>query len=235
MPTYLTPGVYVEEVSSGNKPIEGVATSVAASSDSYPEGRSTGRCGSRTGLSSPTSTATRSDPENGPFMEGSFTAHAVYGYFMNGGSLAWIIRVGSGEAPKARAALPAAADKEVEALRAVALDGVTDTVRVEVAEEPTQEGKDGEPTYKLTVTSGGDSEEYDGVTVEEGTHIRRDKDQCQPQSSSKLKRPVHRCRMSVWHRHVHPVGSVGSGRQDHRRRLRGRCRDAAWDGQRLGA
>ena len=29
MPTYLTPGVYVEEVSSGNKPIEGVATSVA--------------------------------------------------------------------------------------------------------------------------------------------------------------------------------------------------------------
>jgi hypothetical protein len=30
MPTYLTPGVYVEEVSSGSKPIEGVATSVAA-------------------------------------------------------------------------------------------------------------------------------------------------------------------------------------------------------------
>ena len=30
MPTYLTPGVYVEEISSGNKPIEGVSTSVAA-------------------------------------------------------------------------------------------------------------------------------------------------------------------------------------------------------------
>ena len=30
MPTYLTPGVYVEEVSSGSKPIEGVATAVAA-------------------------------------------------------------------------------------------------------------------------------------------------------------------------------------------------------------
>ena len=102
-------------------------------------------------------------------MEGSYTAHAVYGYFMNGGSLAWIIRVGSGEeSPKARAALPSAADKEVEALRAVALDGVTDTVRVEVAEEPAQEGKDSEPTYKLTVTSGGDTEEYDGVTVKKG-------------------------------------------------------------------
>ena len=30
MPNYLAPGVYVEEVSSGSKPIEGVGTSVAA-------------------------------------------------------------------------------------------------------------------------------------------------------------------------------------------------------------
>ena len=30
MPTYATPGVYVEEVPSRNKPIEGVSTSTAA-------------------------------------------------------------------------------------------------------------------------------------------------------------------------------------------------------------
>ena len=30
MPTYLTPGVYVEEVDRGTKPIEGVGTAVAA-------------------------------------------------------------------------------------------------------------------------------------------------------------------------------------------------------------
>jgi phage tail sheath protein FI len=30
MPTYLSPGVYVEEVASGSRPIEGVGTSVAA-------------------------------------------------------------------------------------------------------------------------------------------------------------------------------------------------------------
>ena len=30
MPTYLTPGVYVEEVPSASKPIEGVSTSIAA-------------------------------------------------------------------------------------------------------------------------------------------------------------------------------------------------------------
>ena len=108
-------------------------------------------------------------PENGPFMEGSFTAHAVYGYFMNGGSLAWIIRVGSeDESPKAQAALPSATDKDVEALRAVALDGVSDTVQVEVTEEGPQEGKDSEPTYKFTVTSAGETEEYPGVSVKKG-------------------------------------------------------------------
>ena len=30
MPTYLSPGVYVEEVESGSRPIEGVGTAVAA-------------------------------------------------------------------------------------------------------------------------------------------------------------------------------------------------------------
>ena len=30
MPSYLHPGVYVEEIPSGSRPIEGVATSVAA-------------------------------------------------------------------------------------------------------------------------------------------------------------------------------------------------------------
>ena len=27
------------------------------------------------------------NPENGPFMEGAYLAHSVYGYFHNGGSL----------------------------------------------------------------------------------------------------------------------------------------------------
>ena len=30
MPTYLSPGVYVEEVAAGSRPIEGVGTAVAA-------------------------------------------------------------------------------------------------------------------------------------------------------------------------------------------------------------
>jgi uncharacterized protein len=114
MPTYLTPGVYVEEVSSGNKPIEGVATAVAAFVGLLPGGpiNKPMRISNWTQFSNIYTDPQH--PENGPFMEGSYTAHAVYGYFQNGGSIAWIIRVGSERgAPAAQAGLPAATDKDV--------------------------------------------------------------------------------------------------------------------------
>ena len=38
MPTYLSPGVYVEEVPSGSKPIEGVGTAIAAFVGMAPKG-----------------------------------------------------------------------------------------------------------------------------------------------------------------------------------------------------
>src|SRR6266566_9238405 len=124
MPNYLTPGVYVEEIPSANKPIEGVGTACAAFVGLAPGG--------------PVNTPMRisnwtqftkiygdpNEPDNGPFMEGAYLAHSVYGYFQNGGSLCWIVRVGKEDGAQApRAALPAAADKSVEALRAVALKG----------------------------------------------------------------------------------------------------------------
>jgi uncharacterized protein len=94
MPTYLTPGVYVEEVPSANKPIEGVATSVAAFVGLAPAGP----------VNSPVRLSRwgefarvygdREEPENGPFMEGAFLAHAVRGFFDNGGTSCWVVRVG---------------------------------------------------------------------------------------------------------------------------------------------
>jgi phage tail sheath protein FI len=88
-------GNYMEEVSSGSKPIEGVGTAVAAFVGLAPGG--------------PVDTPLRVSrwgqfakiygdpgaPDNGPYMEGTFLAHAVYGFFQNGGSLCWIVRVGS--------------------------------------------------------------------------------------------------------------------------------------------
>ena len=39
------------------------------------------------------------EPDNGPFMEGAFLAHAVHGFFQNGGTLCWVVRVG-GSTPR---------------------------------------------------------------------------------------------------------------------------------------
>jgi Bacteriophage tail sheath protein len=173
VPTYLTPGVYVEEVPSTSKPIEGVGTSVAAFVGLAPGG--------------PVNTPVRisnwtqfakifgdpNEPENGPFMDGAYLAHSVYGFFQNGGALCWIVRVGApegGAGSRAVAALPAASDKAVEAYRAKALAGVDGTVKVEITEEPNAgEGDAKEVTYKVTVDAGsGGKEEFDGLSIKKG-------------------------------------------------------------------
>jgi Bacteriophage tail sheath protein len=170
VPTYLTPGVYVEEIPSANKPIEGVGTAVAAFVGLAPGG--------------PVNTPMRIsnwtqfakiygdpvNPDNGPFMEGSYLAHSIYGFFQNGGSLCWVVRVGSddGGAAAPRAALPAASDKSVEAFRAVSLAGVAEPVTVDVAEEPESAAKDGEATYKLIVTAGDQTESHEGLSLKKG-------------------------------------------------------------------
>src|ERR687896_57990 len=170
MPTYLTPGVYVEEVPSASKPIEGVATSIAAFVGLAPGG--------------PVNTPMRisnwtqfakifgdtNEPDNGPFMEGAYLAHSVYGFFQNGGSLCWVVRVGDegGSSAAARAALPAAADASVETYRVVALEGANGDVKVELTEEPSAGEKDGEQTYKMVVSAGADKEEYPGLTLKKG-------------------------------------------------------------------
>src|ERR687890_890096 len=123
MPTYLTPGVYVEEVPSTSKPIEGVGTSIAAFVGLAPGG--------------PVNTPMRisnwtqfakifgdpNEPDNGPFMEGAYLAHSVYGFFMNGGSLCWVVRVGDdgGGSAAPRAPLPAAAHPAGQRFRGPAL------------------------------------------------------------------------------------------------------------------
>ncbi|HYF26978.1 MAG TPA: phage tail sheath subtilisin-like domain-containing protein [Baekduia sp.] len=178
MPSYLTPGVYVEEIPAQSKPIEGVATAVAAFVGLAPGGP----------VNTPVQVSnwaqfTRvfgdvDNPDNGPFMEGAFLAHSVYGYFHNGGGLCWVVRVGSEDGgPAAVAALPpagAAAADGVEALRAIAQRGVTGPVTVELSEEPPPEKgdgdakKDGGPTYRIVITAGSEREEFDGLTLKKG-------------------------------------------------------------------
>ena len=156
MPTYLTPGVYVEEVPSANKPIEGVSTSIAAFVGLAPGGpvNTPMRISNWTQFSK--IYGDPNEPDNGPFMDGAYLAHSVYGFFQNGGTTCWIVRVGddgstNGRGPVPRAALPAATDASVEAFSAVALNAGKDEVTVEVSEEPTA-GEGADKTYTVKVS-----------------------------------------------------------------------------------
>jgi len=160
MPNYLSPGVYVEEVEAGSRPIEGVGTAVAAF----------------VGLAARGPTNTPALITNwsqfvqsfGDFMEGSYLAHAVYGYFLNGGGSCYVIRVG-GDAPTqaARAEIPTQKDDKLSSYRITALEPgpAGNQISVEVAEATTP----GEDTFRLVVRAPGrDEEVYDNVTTKRG-------------------------------------------------------------------
>jgi phage tail sheath protein FI len=117
MPTYLSPGVYVEEVDSGSRPIEGVGTAVAAFAGLAQQGP----------YNEPTLVTNwgQFTQTFGDFVEGSYLAHAVYGYFQNGGGSCYIVRVGgngNGSSPAARGELTSGADTKIGAYRVTALE-----------------------------------------------------------------------------------------------------------------
>ena len=158
MPNYLSPGVYVEEVEAGSRPIEGVGTAVAAFVGLAARG--------------PANTPTLVTNWNqfastfGDFVEGSYLAHAVYGYFLNGGGAAYVVRVGAdGVMPTASAQLPSAADGGKPAFRVVALEAgpAGNDVTVDV----TPAGDEG--SFNLVIKQKGKVvETYDGLSTGKG-------------------------------------------------------------------
>ncbi|MBW3578940.1 MAG: phage tail sheath subtilisin-like domain-containing protein [Actinobacteria bacterium] len=166
MPQYLSPGVYVEEVESGSKPIEGVGTAVAAFVGLAEKGP----------VNKPTLVTnwTQFTKEFGGFIEGSYLAHSVYGYFQNGGGACYVVRIGTngeGSKPTARAALTSGTKAGLEAYRINALEtGTGDDLAVEVkdvAEEGAgTEGKAG-TAFSLIVKKGGRPvETFENVTTD---------------------------------------------------------------------
>ena len=159
MPQYLSPGVYVEEVEAGSRPIEGVGTAVAAFVGLAARGP----------FNQPTLVTNWSQfvQTFGEFTDGTYLAHAVYGSFLNGGGTCYVVRIGSnGPAPNARAELPLGRDRGIP-YRVVALEagpaGNDVTVEVQDASEP------GDDNFKLVVSRGGKVEEvFDNVTVKRG-------------------------------------------------------------------
>ena len=175
MPTYQSPGVYVEEVSSGSRPIEGVGTAVCAFVGFTERGVS----------NQPTLVTnwTQYSKAFGGFVEGAHLPQSVYGYFLNGGGAAYVVRVGAdGDQPSANGSangstaalapaslseLPAAGDGARPALRAGALGSAEggDELSVEVADA----SEPGDELFKLVVRQGDrEVESFDNLSLRRG-------------------------------------------------------------------
>src|SRR5947209_12881789 len=94
MPEYLSPGVYIQEVDSGPRPIEGVGTAMAAFVGFAAAGP-TNRPELITNWSQYVNTFGRLEEggQRNPHVPGAYLSHAVYGYFLNGGGRCYVTRV----------------------------------------------------------------------------------------------------------------------------------------------
>ena len=172
MPTYLSPGVYVEEVDGGSKPIAGVGTAVAA----FVGFAERGPVNQLTLVTN----WTQFVEQFGEFIEGSYLAHSVYGYFNNGGGRCYIMRVGGAddgaadgdgtESPVAVAMLPSNTATELNTLSVSSL-GDPSGLSVEIADPPAPEGSDAPSpeAFNLIVRRGDEQvESYENLTLAGG-------------------------------------------------------------------
>ncbi len=134
MPEYLSPGVYVEEVDRGPKPIEGVGTAMAAFVGFTEKAEVVRDDGDgpyvENLLNQPqlVTNWTQFVDKFGGFVPGLKLPHAVYGYFSNGGTRCYVVSVRT--FPKAAATLLNASGKA--ALRIEAKQAGFDAMQLRV-------------------------------------------------------------------------------------------------------
>lgn len=160
MPQYLSPGVYMEEKEAGPRPIEGVGTAVAAFIGLAEKGE----------FNTPKQVTnwTQFTSQFGEFVEDSYLAHAVYGFFNNGGGRCYVVRVGAeAVSPAASAELPSAAEGGVTAYTIVAREAGPAGNDISVEVEDASEGAP-EDTFRLVVKSGPVTEPLDNLTAKAG-------------------------------------------------------------------
>ncbi len=231
MPEYLAPGVFIEEIDSGSKPIEGVGTNTAAfvgyaksgefnkptfianwtqfcqlfgeeenaivkalsdelgltAADVVAAKKASRKGWMEFAMVAVTSAirerqaSGKADPSKaktwpeflkkyqipqggGPYLEGSYLAHAVRGYYDNGGSRAYIVRIARPEDLEALSYTPAAAAAgQPAAVAAATVSGITfkalkpgpdgNDIKVEV------EAAEGDE-FRLKVTKGAETEQF---------------------------------------------------------------------------
>ena len=142
MPEYLSPGVYVEEVDRGPKPIEGVGTAMAAfvgfTEKAEMARQVDGEVIFQDLLNRPNLVTnwTQFVQRYGGLVPGAYLPQAVYGYFSNGGTRCYVVSVRT--IPRAQAALLNAEGKPQLVARAkqAGFEGLRMRVRIEDVVEP---------------------------------------------------------------------------------------------------
>ncbi len=170
MPEYLSPGVYVEEVDRGAKPIEGAGTAmpvfVGFTEKAEVEDRIDGEIliTDVRGKAQLVTNWSQFVQTFGEFVEGALLPYAVYGYFQNGGSRCYVISVKT--IPRAQAPILNTEGKPQLAVRAkrAGFDGLNLRVKIDAPEPPKADAKKGKKGEEDADANGID--EVFTVTVE---------------------------------------------------------------------
>ena len=168
MPTYAAPGVYVEEVVSTQKVLTSAPTAITAFVG-FTEKAPNDDPADPEGLSPRLVTSwTQFENLYGSFTAGAVLPLAVYGYFANGGTLAYVVRVPN-TAPSgqpSRRELPAADRSLGLPLAVESLEPDAD-ITLQIVTADTDE--DGPSPFNLTVLHAGQPvEQYDNLSLGKG-------------------------------------------------------------------
>jgi len=171
MPTYTAPGVYVEEVVSSQKVLSAAPTAVAAFvgfTETFP----TDDVNDPQGMAPRLVTSwSQFEAMYGGFAAGCMLPISVYGYFANGGSLAYICRVPNSEPAGAPATLALPASDRALGLP-VAVESVEPDANIAIAVSTDDTGdsdSEGPSTFTLTVLEGGEAvETFSGLSFDKG-------------------------------------------------------------------
>ncbi len=178
MLNYQSPGVYVEELQAGSRPIEGVGTATAAFIGITAEGP----------YDRPLKVTNWGQyvREFGGWVEGAYMPHAVYQYFNNAGGSCYVVRIGengNGGPRRASVELTSAVKAGAAVFRVEAREegAVGDGIRVRVesgqpaieatTSDGSGEGASPEPaedTFIVVVRRGETVERFEGITARKG-------------------------------------------------------------------
>lgn len=176
-----SPGVYIQEMPSGSRPIEGVGTAIAAFVGLTKDG--------------PFDQAVRVTNWSqfvrtfGDWVDGAYLPHAVYQFFNNGGGACYVSRIGrnpAGRTPYASAELTSSikAGQAVYRIEARESGDAGGDISVSVEPPPSRAADEAvttgdgeatatpatetEPTYSIVVRRGDAEERFDGISARKG-------------------------------------------------------------------